>query len=468
MAIEFKLPDLGEDIETGDVVKVYVSPGDRVEIEQSLMEIETDKAALEIPSPAGGVIKEVHVKEGDTIKIGQLLVTIDDGAGGGERAAEVKTVKKEAPPKKVAYEAVEAAKKEEPRETAEKKAEGKEAAPKKAEPVKKAEKIQGEGKEPETEREPGEREEKPAQIIPASPTVRRLARERGIDITRVTGTGPGGRITEEDLKAPKMKAAPEEAKPAPEQKEPEEKAPVSEAVPSDDKYGETEHVAMTRVRRLTAERLSESWKAPHVTQHDKADITELEKLRKHYGKEVESLGGKLTMTSILLKAVSSALKLHPQFNASIDMEKGEIVYKKYYNIGVAVDTDRGLLVPVIRDADKKNIEELSVDLRVLSEKARTKKITAAELQGGTFTITNLGGLGGTYFTPVINSPEVAILGVSRASLEAVYIDGQLQPRLMLPLSLSYDHRLIDGADAVRFLRWIVEALEEPFKLSLEG
>jgi len=469
MAIEFKLPDLGEDIETGDVVKVYVSPGDRVEIEQSLMEIETDKAALEIPSPAGGVIREVHVKEGDTIKIGQLLVTIDDGADGGEKAAEVKAVEKEAPPpKKVEYEAVEPAKKVEPGETAKKKAEEKEAAPKKVEPVKKAEKIQGGVKEPETVRETGEREEKPPRIVPASPTVRRLARERGIDITRVTGTGPGGRITEEDLKAPKMKAAPEGAKPAPEQKEPEEKAPVSEAALSDDKYGETERVAMTRVRRLTAERLSESWKAPHVTQHDRADITELEKLRKHYGKEVESLGGKLTMTSILLKAVSSALKLHPQFNASIDMEKGEIVYKKYYNIGVAVDTDRGLLVPVIRDADKKNIEELSVDLRVLSEKARTKKITAAELQGGTFTITNLGGLGGTYFTPVINSPEVAILGVSRASLEAVYIDGQLQPRLMLPLSLSYDHRLIDGADAVRFLRWIVEALEEPFKLSLEG
>lgn len=469
MAIEFKLPDLGEDIETGDVVRVYVSPGDRVEKEQALMELETDKAALDIPSPAGGVIKEVHVKEGDTIKIGQLLVTIDDGAGGGERAAKKKTAKEEeAPPKKEETEIVPAAKKEEPRETAEKKAEEKEAAPKKAEPVKKAERKQADEKKPETEGKAGEREEKPSQIIPASPTVRRLARERGIDITRVTGTGPGGRITEEDLKAPKMKAAPEEAKPAPEQKEPEEKAPVSEAAPSDDKYGETERVAMTRVRKLTAERLSESWKAPHVTQHDRADITELEKLRKHYGKEVESLGGKLTMTSILLKAVSSALKLHPQFNASIDMEKGEIVYKKYYNIGVAVDTDRGLLVPVIRDADKKNIEELSVDLRLLSEKARTKKITPAELQGGTFTITNLGGIGGTYFTPVINSPEVAILGVSRAALEAVYIDGQLQPRLMLPLSLSYDHRLIDGADAVRFLRWIVEALEEPFKLSLEG
>ncbi|HET7289069.1 MAG TPA: 2-oxo acid dehydrogenase subunit E2 [Thermodesulfobacteriota bacterium] len=467
MAIEFKLPDLGEDIETGDVVRVYVSPGDRVEKEQALMELETDKAALEIPSPAAGVIKGVHVKEGDTIKIGQLLVTIEDGAEEGEKAAEVKTVKKEAPPKKVAYEAMEPPKKEEPKETPEKKAGDKEAAPK-DEPVKRPEKIQAREKTTEKATETGAGGEKPAQIIPASPTVRRRAREMGIDITQVKGTGPGGRITDEDLKVPRTKAAPEETKPESVEKEPEEKAPAAGAAASTDKYGETERAAMTRVRKLTAERLSESWKAPHVTQHDKADITELEKLRKHYGKEVESLGGKLTMTSILLKAVSSALKLHPQFNASIDMESGEIIYKKYYNIGVAVDTDRGLLVPVIKDADKKNIEELSVELRTLSEKARTKKITVEELQGGTFTITNLGGIGGTYFTPVINSPEVAILGVSRSSVEAVYIDGEFQPRLMLPLSLSYDHRLIDGADAVRFLRWIVEALEEPFKLSLEG
>ena len=467
MAIEFKLPDLGEDIETGDVVRVYVAPGDKVEKEQSLMELETDKAALEIPSPASGVIKDVHVKEGDTIKIGQLLVTIDDGSGEGEaeKAAEAKTVTKEAPPVKPAYEAMEPAKKEEQKETSEKNAEDIETEHK-GEPVKEPEKIQAKEKKTEKTRETAAVENKPAQIIPASPTVRRQARELGIDITKEKGSGPGGRITEEDLKAPATKAAPEETKPAPVENEPEEKS--AEAAPSADKYGETERVAMTRVRKLTAERLSESWKAPHVTQHDKADITELEKLRKHYGKEVESLGGKLTMTSILIKAVSAALKHHPQFNASVDMENSEIVYKKYYNIGIAVDTDRGLLVPVIKDADKKNIEELSVELKILSEKARTKKITVEELQGGTFTITNLGGIGGTYFTPVINSPEVAILGVSRGSLEPVYIDGQFQPRLMLPLSLSYDHRLIDGADAVRFLRWIVEALEEPFKLSLEG
>ena len=473
MTIEFKLPDLGEDIETGDVVRVYVSPGDRVEKEQALMELETDKAALEIPSPAAGVIKEVHVKEGETIKIGQLLVTIDDGAGEGGAAPEKETAKEEKISEEKKTEA-------EPEKTKIKKeVEDKEKASrarkKETEPAAKPEEKPAVKPSEEQKNEPAgapafsdEKKITESQIVPASPTVRRKAREQGIDITGVRGTGPGGRITEDDIKTYGENAPPERVNPEPKPDPAEEKAPVTEAAHSADRYGETERVAMTRVRRLTAERLSESWKAPHVTQHDRADITELEKLRKHYGNEVESLGGKLTMTSILLKAVSSALKLHPQFNASIDMEKAEIIYKKYYNIGVAVDTDRGLLVPVIRDADKKNIEELSVELRVLSEKARTKKVSVGELQGGTFTITNLGGIGGTYFTPVINSPEVAILGVSRSAVEPVYIDGQLQPRLMLPLSLSYDHRLIDGADAVRFLRWIAEALEEPFKLSLEG
>ena len=289
----------------------------------------------------------------------------------------------------------------------------------------------------------------------------------GVDITKVKGTGTGGRITEDDLKRGEEKKPAAEEKPrAPEADV--EKPAAGEAESGSDKWGPVENVPMTKVRKLTAERLTEAWKAPHVTQHDKADITEMEKLRKQHGKEVAEAGGKLTMTSIILKITASALKTFPQFNASVDMENNRIIYKKYYNIGVAVDTDRGLLVPVIRDADRKNIEELSVDLSVLSEKARTKKITAPELQGGTFTISNLGGIGGTYFTPVLNAPEVAILGVSRAAVEALYVDGQFQPRLMLPLSLSYDHRLIDGADAARFVRWIAEALEEPFKLSLEG
>lgn len=476
MAIEFKLPDLGEDIETGDVTTVFVSAGDKVTKDQALMELETDKAALEIPSPAEGVIKEVHVKAGETIKVGQLLVTIDDGESGGESETEEKEEpeKKKTEPEKAEPKEEKKPEKEEKAEEPEEESEPEEEkeekkeAEEKAEPEEEEKKPEKEAKEaPEKEPRKGDEGSGASGIIPASPTVRRLARELGVDIAKVKGTGPGGRITEEDLKRGEEKKPAAEVKPgAPETAE--EKPAGKDAEPGSDKWGPVESAPMSKVRKLTAERLSQAWKAPHVTQHDKADITEMEKLRKQYGKDVAEAGGKLTMTSIILKIAASALKAFPQFNASIDMENNRIIYKKYYNIGVAVDTDRGLLVPVIRDADRKNIEELSVDLSVLSEKARTKKITAPELQGGTFTISNLGGIGGTYFTPVLNAPEVAILGVSRAVTEAVYIDGQFQPRLMLPLSLSYDHRLIDGADAARFVRWIAEALEEPFKLSLEG
>ena len=227
---------------------------------------------------------------------------------------------------------------------------------------------------------------------------------------------------------------------------------------------------MRAVRRKTAEHLSAAWATiPHVTQCDLADITGLEELRKKYAKQVEAAGGNLTVTSIAVKVVAAALRVFPQFNASIDMAADEIIVKKYVNIGVAVDTDRGLLVPVIRDADRKNIVQLSVELAQLSEKARTRKIALEEMQGGCFSISNLGGIGGTYFTPIVNAPEVAILGISRARMEPVYHkDGGFVPRFMLPLSLSYDHRVIDGADGIRFLRWVAEALEQPFLLALQG
>ena len=226
---------------------------------------------------------------------------------------------------------------------------------------------------------------------------------------------------------------------------------------------------MSGIRRKTAETMRNAWlTVPHVTQHDLADITDLEALRKRFGRVAEEAGGKLTVTSIALKVVAAALKVFPQFNASIDVVANEIVYKKYYHIGVAVDTDRGLLVPVIRDVDKKNIRDLSAELNQLAEKARNKKISLEEMQGASITITNLGGIGGTSFTPIVNAPEVAILGLSRASHQPVYREGNFEPRLMLPLSLSYDHRLIDGADAARFVRWVAEALEQPFVLALQG
>ena len=452
MTIEYKLPDLGEDIETGDVIGVFVSAGDSISEEQPLMEIETDKAAIEIPAPAGGVIKEVHVNEGDTIKVGQLLVTIDDGKG----------IEKESEPKEVTQEE-EKTEEEIIEEKAKKEVEiemnadpepSKEAKSEKETEENISEKIKREVKE-----EPASEKSEPllGKAIPASPSIRRMARELGIDITQVIGSGLGGRISEEDVR---------NFAPGKSSKSKIEKTSAPAKKIDFSKWGEVKYTPMSKVRRLTAERLTEAWTAPHVTQYDRADITRIEELRKESGPKVAKTGGKLTMTSILVKVLASALAEFPQFNASVDMDSSEIVYKKYYNIGVAVDTDRGLLVPVIKDVNKKNLTELSVELSELSEKARNKKIAVDELQGGTFTISNLGGLGGTYFSPVINAPEVAILGISRSVTEPVYIDGGFLPRLMLPLSLSYDHRLIDGADAIRFLRWVIETLEKTTELEL--
>jgi pyruvate dehydrogenase E2 component (dihydrolipoamide acetyltransferase) len=456
MTIEYKLPDLGEDIETGDVIGVFVSAGDTVVEDQALLEIETDKAAIEIPAPAAGTIKEVHIKEGDTIKVGQLLVTIDDGKA-KTKGTQVKEVAK------TQDEVIE--------EIAEKEVEEEMDTDPEPEPQEVELNTTQDLTENSEEKEIPDTAEllaKNKNAVPASPTTRRMARELGIDINLVEGTGPGGRISKDNIRnyAPGKRSKPKSEPQAPEPPVIEPQDPKDKV--SSDKWGNIDRTPMSKVRKLTAERLTKAWAAPHVTQYDKADITELEKLRKEFGDSVTKAGGKLTMTSIILKVIASALKAFPEFNASVDMENEEILYKKYYNIGVAVDTDRGLLVPVIKDVNKKNITKLSVELSELSEKARNKKITVNELQGGTFTISNLGGIGGTYFSPVLNAPEVAILGISLSAIEPVYIDGGFLPRLMLPLSLSYDHRLIDGADAIRFLRWIIEALEEPFKIPLEG
>ena len=308
----------------------------------------------------------------------------------------------------------------------------------------------------------------PREIAPAAPSVRRFAREIGIDINQVPGSGPGGRISTEDVK----NHARQISRGLKRQGEvPLTAAGQIEAPPLPDfsKWGEVERELMSNVRRTTAAHMSTAWSTiPHVSQSDKADITELEKLRKRFGGRAEEAGGKLTTTAILLKIVACALKRFPQFNASVDMTKHEIIYKKYCHIGVAVDTDRGLLVPVIRDVDRKNIIQLSLELTQIAEKARNRKLSLEEMQGGTFTITNLGGIGGTQFSPIVNYPEVAILGIARGRIEPVFIDDQLQPRLMLPLTLCYDHRLIDGADGARFIRSIAETLEQPFLVALGG
>jgi pyruvate dehydrogenase E2 component (dihydrolipoamide acetyltransferase) len=290
---------------------------------------------------------------------------------------------------------------------------------------------------------------------PAAPSVRRLARELGVDIKRVTGSGPAGRISADDVQA-FVRAAMAGGGSA---------AGVS--LPDFAKWGEVERRPMSNIRRKTATHLSNAWSLiPHVTQHDKADITALEVLRKQYGPQAEKQGGKLTMTAIALKIVAGALRKYPQFNSSVDPGRNEIIYKKSIHIGVAADTERGLLVPVIRDVDRKGVLQLAVELGAASEKARAGKLSLDEMQGAGFTITNLGGIGGTSFTPIVNWPEVAILGISRGAQEPVHVSGQFEPRLMLPLSLSYDHRVIDGADAARFLRWVAEAFEQPFVLAL--
>jgi pyruvate dehydrogenase E2 component (dihydrolipoamide acetyltransferase) len=290
--------------------------------------------------------------------------------------------------------------------------------------------------------------------------VRQLARELGVDLSHVTGSGPGGRISAEDVKDYVKRVVSGGAQAV--------AAPALRPLPDFSKWGQVERQPMTVTRRKIAETLSYAWSnIPHVTQHDQADITALEEFRREYAERVQQAGGKLTVTSILLKVVASALKAFPTFNASVDAERGEIILKKYYHVNVAVDTDRGLVVPVVRDVDTKSILELSVELAGLAEKARANKLTPEEMTGGNFTISNLGGLGGTAFTPIIYWPQVAILGVARAHQQPVYLDGVLQPRWILPLSLSYDHRIIDGAEGVRFLRWIAQTLERPFALAVQ-
>lgn len=427
MSFEFKLPELGENIATATIVGVLVGVGDQIKPGQAVLELETDKAVLEVPSDVGGVVAAVHVKSGQEIGIGQLLLTLEE-AGAAETAT-AGAPAAQAP-----------------------EADGKPAAP--AEPAKPA------AEEPaKPGPAPAPEPAAPGEAAAAAPSVRRFARELGVEVADVAGSGPAGRVTLEDVKT-HVRAGAGSRGPA---------APAAAPLPDFSKWGPVQREKMSNVRRATARNMAQSWPTiPMVTQFDKADISELEQLRQQFGKRVEAAGGKLTPTAVILKVVAAALKRFPQFNASVDMASEEIVYKQYVHVGVAVDTDRGLLVPVLRDVDQKNVIQLAVELGQIAQKARDRKLGLEDMQGGCFTISNLGGIGGAGFTPLVNGPEVAILGVSRGSVEPVWVDGQWQPRQLLPLSLTYDHRLIDGADGARFLRWVCEALEKPFLLMLEG
>jgi len=448
---EFKVPELGENIESGDLVRLMISAGTTVSEGQPVMELETDKAVVEVPSTVSGVVREVKVKEGQKVKVGELIFTLE---GGGPAAAE--PTRKHEPVEHVS---------------------GQQAARLSFQLAMRAEgKTEEQALPPDQPQAAAPEFSMPQQLekvagaehrdpVPAAPHVRRLAREIGVDIHGVQGSGPGGRISEDDVKlsakSALLAAAAAAQAPRGSFAEPE--------LPDFGKWGKVELVSMRGVRRKTAEHLRQAWNTiPHVTQQDRSDITELEQLRARFAPRAEEAGGKMTVTAIALKVCASALKVFPQFNASIDMRKEEIIYKQYINVGVAVDTDRGLLVPVIRDVDKKNIVELAAEMTQLSKKARDRKLSPQEMEGGTFTITNLGGIGGTGFSPIVNHPEVAILGLSRSRMEPEWVNNKFEPRLILPLSLSYDHRLIDGADAARFLRWIAEAFEQPFLLSVQG
>jgi pyruvate dehydrogenase E2 component (dihydrolipoamide acetyltransferase) len=426
MASEVKLPELGENVEEGEVVDIRVAAGQDVREGQPLLEIEAEKATVAVPSPLTGRVTELLVKRGDRVRTGQGLCRIE--AGDGQQAR---------PPEKAGAAA----------SAAEPKA--------KEEPAAKSQVPPAAPVQPPAPPEQGNGRQTPAQtpqqekLVPAGPATRRLARELGIDLTQVHGSAPAGRVTQDDVKLYVRQLAARDG-PSVGLKVP--------ALPNFEQWGPIERKPLDAVRRKTAEQMALSWsQVPHVTQHDLADITEIDTFRR----QQEAKGPKLTVTAFALKAVAIVLREFPQFNASLDIAGNQLIMKHYFHIGIAVDTERGLLVPVIRDVDRKSVHDLAQEMADLAERARQKKLTADQMRGGAFTISNLGGIGGTAFTPIVNYPEVAILGMSRARLQPVAQDGQFVPRLLLPLSLSYDHRVIDGADAARFTRRLAEMLEKP-------
>jgi len=457
MPVEFKLPDLGEGIHEGEIIEILVRIGDRVEDGQPVLVVETDKASAEVPAPVNGTVLEIRVKPGQTVRVGEvLMVFLREGEREGEKAPERPAVmtapaaRVEArPPEPVAMQPPKVAEigREAPRQTA-----------------------------AEDDRKPPA----PARIsegpVPAAPSTRRLARELGVDLHLVQPTGPGGRVTAEDVRAAAESAKKTAAPVPPPVTPPEpEKRPLTAheppSLPQFDQLGPVERIPLRSIRRATARHMALSWsQIPHVTHMDVADITELEKFRLKYRKQAEEQGAPLSLTVFMLKAATSALKKFPRFNSSLDTATDEIILKHYYNIGVAVDTERGLIVPVIRDVDRKSLIDLAIELKQTAEKARQGKTAAEDLTGGSFTITNIGPLGGTAFNPIINYPQVAILGMAQARLQPMVMGDenkhQIVPRLILPLIVTFDHRVIDGADAARFTNVIIESLKNPENLMM--
>lgn len=472
MSNEFILPDLGEGIHEAEVLAVRVAEGDQVKEDQPILEVETDKAVVEIPCPVNGVIEKIHVKVGEVVKVGMVMVTFGgtgagaapkkEGAASKEKTADGPSIPAAPPPKLATAIA---------------------AAP-----------ASGNGKAT------LEAPHHAVGPVPAAPATRRLARELNLDLRMIRGSGPSGRVTKEDVRAFAAGSLEGTISGAASQTHPiESKIPVApQAVqslstkygesggkaapltgagmgasavdmPDFTKFGPVERVPLKGIRRKIAENMMQSWThIPHVTTMDEADVTALDALRAKYENEVKQQGGRLTLTVFALKAIASALKKFPQFNASLDEKTGELIFKHYYNIGVAVATERGLIVPVIRNVDQKSIIELSKELAELSEKTKAGKVELDRLQGGTFTLTNIGAIGGTNMVPMINHPEAAILGMARATQKPVVRNGNIEVGLIMPLALSFDHRIADGAEAAYFVQHVVKRLQEPFTFLLEA
>lgn len=437
MATAFNLPDLGENIASGDVVSVLVSPGDVLAPGQSLLEVETDKAVIEVPCKPGGRVTEVLVKKGDTVNVGQALVMLESAdAAAAPAAAPAKPAPVAAAPAPAP------------------------AAPPQPAPAAVAPAPAAPAPAPQPEPAPAPvAESAPAAstgLEPAGPAVRRLARELGVDLSRVSGSGPGGRILREDVVAAVREAGKNAGG-----------RTASSGSGERDDWGPIRREPMSRMRRtIAANMVRSATEIPHLTNFDDADVTELERLRKASSKEYAASGVKLTALAFVIKAVSLSLRQHPGINATVDMENGQLIYKDYVNVGLAVDTPRGLVVPVLREVDEMSIPQVAKAIVNTAEKAKNASYAVEDLRGGTFTISNLGAVGGSYSTPIINYPEVAILLVGRSRKLPMVVDDVIEPRMMMPLSLSYDHRVIDGAMAARFLNEIIGYLESPGRLLL--
>jgi pyruvate dehydrogenase E2 component (dihydrolipoamide acetyltransferase) len=424
--MDLKLPKLGEGADTGVVVSIFVQEGDTIAKDQTIIELENEKAVAAIPATAAGVVAKIHVKTGDKISVGQRILTL---SGASEAAAPAAATAKPA---------------------------AKSAAPKRPAPE----------PEPEAAEESddvAEEESTEAVAAPvASPSLRRWARELGINLGKIRGSGPGGRVETNDVKKyiQRLQAVAAQGKPAPAASSSAPAKPAAEQIDFS-KWGSILKKPVTPLRNVIARRMTENWNAiPHVTQFDDADFTKLNELRKKYAAAYEAKGHKLTLTPLVLKAVAATLKKHPIFNSSLDEVANEIILKEYIHLGIAVDTDAGLIVPVIRDVDKKSVLELARELEVLAQKARDRKVSGDELKGGTFTISNQGAIGGAHFTPIVNKPEVAILGLGRGAMKPVVRDGKIEARMMTPIGLSYDHRVIDGGSAARFTVDLLVALQD--------